>query len=101
MRFTRLLILLSSLFFINNLHAQDSKQKLASSSVIDTVVNIRADTTIVAKDAIVKNKHIPAKATRRSAIIPGWGQAYNKEYWKIPIVYGALAVPASLFVYNN
>ena len=53
------------------------------------------------KDSVVKKKHDPHKATRRSAIIPGWGQAYNHEYWKIPIVYGALAVPASLFIYNN
>jgi len=48
-----------------------------------------------------KPKHDPHKATLRSAIIPGWGQAYNREYWKIPIVYGALAIPASLYIYNN
>ena len=51
-------------------------------------------------DSLIK-KHDPRKATRRSAIIPGWGQAYNREYWKIPLVYGALAIPAGLFVYNN
>ncbi|MFT4153801.1 DUF5683 domain-containing protein [Parafilimonas sp.] len=54
------------------------------------------------KDSVpVKKKHDPHIATLRSALIPGWGQAYNREYWKIPIVYGALAVPACLFVYNN
>jgi hypothetical protein len=51
-------------------------------------------------DSLIK-RHDPRKATRRSAIIPGWGQAYNREYWKIPLVYGALAIPAGLFVYNN
>lgn len=45
--------------------------------------------------------HIPQRATRRSALIPGWGQAYNKQYWKIPLVYGVLAIPASTYVYNN
>ncbi|HEX8332036.1 MAG TPA: DUF5683 domain-containing protein, partial [Segetibacter sp.] len=46
-------------------------------------------------------KHDPRKATLRSALIPGWGQAYNKEKWKIPIVYAALSVPAGFFIYNQ
>lgn len=63
---------------------------------------IISDTTRVVKaDTVVKKHHDPHKATIRSAILPGWGQAYNREYWKIPIVYGALAVPASLYFYNN
>lgn len=50
------------------------------------------------------SKHVrsdASKASLRSAIIPGWGQAYNKKYWKIPIVYGALAIPVSTFIYNK
>ena len=45
--------------------------------------------------------HDPRKATLRSLIIPGWGQAYNREYWKIPIVYGVLGTVAGIFIYNN
>ena len=46
-------------------------------------------------------RHIPSKATKRSAMIPGWGQAYNKQYWKIPLVYGVIAIPTATYIYNN
>ena len=35
-------------------------------------------------------EHSPIKAAYRSVILPGWGQAYNKQYWKIPVVYAGL-----------
>lgn len=41
------------------------------------------------------------KAAVMSAILPGLGQAYNKKYWKIPIVYALLAGGITLFVYEN
>lgn len=44
--------------------------------------------------------HRVRKATIRSAIVPGWGQAYNKSYWKIPVVYGALGTTGYLFFRN-
>lgn len=53
------------------------------------------------KDSIWLATHNPRIATRRSAMIPGWGQAYNKEYWKIPLVYGLLAIPTAAYFYNN
>lgn len=52
-------------------------------------------------DTIKKEKSIASKASLRSLILPGWGQAYNKKYWKIPLVYGALAFPLSTFRYNS
>ena len=57
--------------------------------------NAQDTTTIIVK------KHIPRIATQRSALIPGWGQIYNKQYWKVPLVYAVLAIPASTYQYNN
>jgi hypothetical protein len=57
--------------------------------------------TITKDSTLVIRKHIPSKATKRSALIPGWGQAYNKQYWKIPLVYGVIALPAATYIYNN
>lgn len=74
----------------------------------DSAITVkRENVTIVTQDtskALKKEtvpKHDPRKATRRSAIIPGWGQAYNREYWKIPLVYTAIGIPAGFFIYNN
>ena len=56
--------------------------------------------SLLAQDTAIKRKFNPKVATLRSLIIPGWGQAYNKKYWKIPIVYGALGTTAGVFLYN-
>lgn len=33
-----------------------------------------------------------------SVALPGFGQIYNKQYWKLPILYGALAAGTTLYV---
>ncbi len=43
------------------------------------------------RQAFSKNYPNPRMAAVLSMAIPGAGQAYNKKWWKVPIVWGALA----------
>jgi len=43
----------------------------------------------------------PAKATFYSAILPGLGQAYNKKYWMIPVIYVGLGTSIFAYKYND
>ncbi len=101
-------IFFSILSFASYAQGDSAKAKLATSSLFtDSSAPVRLkDTTAkaVKKDTVntaSKLTHDPRKATFRSAVLPGWGQAYNKQYWKIPIVYGALAIPATTYIFNS
>src|ERR1035437_7297194 len=41
------------------------------------------------------------RAAIMSTILPGLGQAYNKKFWKIPLVYAALAGMGYLVYLEN
>jgi hypothetical protein len=65
--------------------------------------NAATDTSgknLLALDTTMRKKHDPRIATFRSAVLPGWGQAYNRKYWKIPIIYGALGTTTGIFFFN-
>ncbi|MCQ9637859.1 DUF5683 domain-containing protein [Chryseobacterium sp. WG14] len=43
----------------------------------------------------------PTRAGLYSAVFPGLGQYYNKKYWKIPIVWGAVGAGVGIAVWND
>ena len=43
----------------------------------------------------------PSIAAFYSAVFPGIGQAYNKKYWKIPIVYTAIGTSIYSYDFNK
>lgn len=61
---------------------------------VDSIPKISIDTTKVKQKGRLKNflkKDYPSpKKAVLLAIVPGMGQIYNKKYWKLPLVYGAL-----------
>ncbi|HTA61426.1 MAG TPA: DUF5683 domain-containing protein [Bacteroidia bacterium] len=84
---------LSCLFFLLLI----SSKNLAAINF--TILNPPSDST---EKAIKKLSNKEAhKAAIMSAILPGLGQAYNKKFWKIPIVYAALAGGIVLFSFEN
>lgn len=77
--------------------AQEKEELVAIDSTKTTTIETDSSDSKVKKKVRVYN---PGKAALRSAILPGLGQIYNKKYWKLPIVYGALGVSGGIFVYN-
>ncbi len=87
--------LLLSFFFCGYiLVAQEDKTDDVSTEMIvvqDTVKTKREPINILG----------PSKAAFYSAILPGLGQAYNKKYWKIPVAYALIGIPAYFYVKND
>lgn len=52
-------------------------------------------------DSATPKKHDPHKATLYSTFCPGLGQIYNRKYWKLPLVYAAVGIPAYTYFYNR
>ncbi len=46
-------------------------------------------------------KHLPARASFYSALLPGLGQAYNGDYWHIPLYYGGFMVSGYCWAFNQ
>ena len=78
-------------FFSANLFAQKDS----------TNVKIKAIKGKIKTTQGIYNPLSPSKAAFYSAIFPGIGQAYNKKYWKTPIVWAALAIPTYYYQLNN
>ncbi len=106
--------LVKSFFFIviilallpeHYLYAQERKDTLPQIEakhflVLDGTEKDTSGKSVLGLDTALSKKHSPKVAIFRSAVLPGWGQAYNKKYWKIPIVYAALGTTVVIFLSN-
>lgn len=64
-------------------------------SVVESIEKANAPAKVIVK------KLNPTKAGLYSAVLPGLGQFYNKKYWKIPVVWGAVGVGAGIAIWNQ
>lgn len=95
----RLYLTVSLILLSSALRAQDTTFR--NPPPLDSVVRT-ADSTFAGQARVdsVRRVYSPRAAAIRSAILPGLGQAYNRRYWKIPIVYGALGTAGVVLNYN-
>lgn len=105
----------------NDSIANDSSKVLPKENIVDShtgvdsdgikglhMANNNKDTIIVGNNRMkidtsqinTKKKGNPVVATLCSMVIPGLGQAYNKKYWKIPIIYSLFGA-MYYFAQNN
>lgn len=94
-------ILLVFCFFTGLLAAQtDSIPKPSDADSLNQTLRGKG----VRFEDVVKQKInplAPSRAAFYSALLPGLGQAYNKRYWKIPLVYGAIGTGIYAYSFNN
>ncbi|MDI9319620.1 MAG: DUF5683 domain-containing protein [Phycisphaerales bacterium] len=74
-------------------------------SAQDSLATVKEqDSSIVlAKDSVRKIIFQPdaKRAGLLSALMPGMGQVYNRQYWKVPIVYAVMGTAIYFIVHNN
>ena len=91
-----LIILLCCFSFLGFSQKENPKEKTTNEELTES--------NLVIQDT-VKRAEIdplrPSKAAFYSAVLPGLGQAYNKKYWKIPIVYAALGTGIYFYINNT
>ena len=104
----KLLWLLSCFaLFCLNAHAQKPDEPPVKPPSSNTAIGDSASSKIfILKNGVneVDNpdiNHNPGKAWIRSAIIPGWGQIYNAQYWKVPLIYAGFALLGRAIIVNR
>ena len=93
-------------FCVSLINAQEENDSIPKATESDSLKTTLRSSGIIMQDSLFKKKKsfnplAPSKAAFFSAILPGLGQVYNKRYWKVPIVYGAIGGSIYAYTWNN
>lgn len=98
--------ILSLLFFLTvTSYSQEEEQP--EEKATDSISNALSTDVLIMDDSLTvkKSRNInplaPSKAAFYSAVLPGLGQIYNKRYWKVPLVWGAIGGSVYAYTWNN
>lgn len=90
--------------------AVDPLDSLVAEGVLDSLARLDSlslpgleDTTAVRrrKGWLMSDSMSLSKVCWASTVLPGYGQIYNKQYWKLPILYGTVGAGIGMFIYEN
>lgn len=96
------LVLFTFTMLHGNAQQQDSIVKKSKAIKQDTITKIKKfgnEIGSLFKDSTYLQN--TRKASLRSAILPGWGQARNHQWWKVPLVYGGFIGIGLVYEFNN
>lgn len=100
----RKIIFLLPLLFITFAFSQVQRDTLKKAPN-DTLLQGQKESNVVKEiQTVNKSKRpmiSPTKAGLYSAVLPGLGQMYNRKYWKIPIVWGAVGTGVGIIIWNQ
>ena len=114
MKVARLHVYLLLIIYSTGLHAQISSTQPQNDSIRltleDSTLIMSNETSQVILPSTYSDtfttptymfKPTPKKAVIYSAIFPGLGQIYNRQYWKLPILYGGFVGFTYAITWNN
>lgn len=74
-----------------NVERRTYKTQQASDTIVEDLPEVK----------VKKKPHSPHKATIYAMVLPGLGQIYNKQWWKVPILYGGIAATYLAIDWNS
>ncbi len=99
------LVVLSFNWGLSQEEDENKVQEPPPATEIDSLTTDMQEKGITVQEVTFEKKRInplaPSKAAFYSAVLPGLGQIYNRRYWKVPIVYGAIGTGIYVYSINN